>query len=225
MDFTQWHAIVLGSIAFFAMILWGFRCIFRVITKHGYLPFLKHIFYPPLIENSPVFGRTTRFHAILILGLVISNALYIALPKPNVGNLISRSGLMSTVNFILLSLGNHLKFLFTNCGIAFQDYDRMHQWIGAITLIEGLMHSVISIVSDDHTFGSNTISQISKWTVCLMPIDLIKTNTLISGNFSDNFDAGLILFYSSSFLVRDLCSCPSATSGYYYIICVVTLAI
>src|ERR1700730_5700343 len=127
MDITQWYAIALGSILFFSVILWVLRCIFRLVITCGYLPFLKYIAYPQLINDPLVCGRTTCFHAILILGLLTSNALFIALQRPNIEKLISRSGLMSTINLIFLSLGNYMNFLFTDCSIASQDYDQIHR--------------------------------------------------------------------------------------------------
>jgi hypothetical protein len=131
---------------------------------HGSFPFLKYISYPQFIRNIKVFKRTTRLGSILILVRLITNTLCIALPRPNVRTVMSRSALMSSIQLIFLSLGHYMNFVINNCGIASESYNQIHLWIVFVAALEGLIHSVISITLD--SFDTNYLAHISSWTVC-----------------------------------------------------------
>jgi hypothetical protein len=129
-----------------------------------------------------VFGRTTRFQAILILAFLIANVLFITLEAHNGPAVMSRSGLMSCINLALLLFGHHMSIAFRNRGPTSEDYGKIHRWLGRVAVIEGIIHSAIAFASS--TSNPDIMSQISTWTVGFNPFPIPHlTLTLLCRHF------------------------------------------
>jgi len=77
-------------------------------------------------------------------------------------DLISRSGLMASINLIPLFLGGRTNVLASFLGISLHTYYLAHHWVGRVVIIQGLIH-VGSVIASRKpwTFDSFQISGIS----------------------------------------------------------------
>ena len=77
-------------------------------------------------------------------------------------DLISRSGMMASINLIPLFLGGRTSVLANFLGISLHTYYLAHHWIGRIVVLQGLLHVGLVIASGKPwTFDSFQISGIS----------------------------------------------------------------
>ena len=89
--------------------------------------FLKHVLYPQIHRYLRKSEKTTRLDVVLITAFLVGNALCVAIGVKDSPSLIVRTGLMSTVNFIPLALGDHMNIVVSRCGITSRAYERMHR--------------------------------------------------------------------------------------------------
>jgi hypothetical protein len=88
--------------------------------------FLKHLFYPQIYQLIRGLNKATRFNIIIIISFLIGNVLCIIIKVKNTSGLIDRTGLISTINLILLFLGSHMNLIISYCGIIYKIYSHIH---------------------------------------------------------------------------------------------------
>ncbi|KAI9784310.1 MAG: hypothetical protein M1839_002371 [Geoglossum umbratile] len=142
MDVTQWYAVALGGLVAVSVISYLLLSIIKIARTYTTIYFLKYLFYPQVHRYIRGSGKTTRFDVVLIVAFLVGNILCTTIGVKDIPSFTRRTGLMSTINLMPLSLGGHLNLVASRCGIAFEDYVRIHRWLGWVAIAEGLVHAV-----------------------------------------------------------------------------------
>ncbi|KAH7111270.1 ferric reductase transmembrane component 3 [Dendryphion nanum] len=128
MDITQWYAVSLGCLVGLPIIGRLFFSI-TIVRTYGTFYLRKHITYPQIHRYLRRSG----------------NALCLAINVKGVPEFIKRSGLISIINIMPLSLGANMNLIVSRCGISLPTYAKLHQWLGRVAIVEGLIHVAVAV--------------------------------------------------------------------------------
>ena len=177
MDNSHWYALTIAGIA-------GTVVLFYVLIKavdfvNAYITFyfLKHFFYHRLPKYLRLWSNTTWYDVLLVLVYLIGNALCLSIGVTSRKHLVQRTGLLSTVNLIPLALGSHMNIVINRVGLGLETYNRIHRWIARVAVLEGLLHTVLAIISQTPDLHSST--QRAAVVVSLSPLLVENTDHLI----------------------------------------------
>lgn len=134
MDIPQCYALALGILLIVASLLW---VIVNTLRFYESIHFLERVFH---IQIHPCLGNTSWFRGAIILAFLGGNVFFMVVKVKDLPGLVRRSGLISTINLIPLSLGGHMNIIASRCGISLTTYTRTHRWLGRIAIVEGLIH-------------------------------------------------------------------------------------
>jgi hypothetical protein len=145
MDITQWYAVALGGVVALSIIASLFLTIFKCTRTDVKLCFLKHVYYPQIHKCLRGSEKTTRLDVVVIVAFLVGNVLCTTIRVKDVPGLTRRSGLMSTIILMPLSLGGHMNLIANHCGIRLGSYARMHRWLGRVAIVQGLVHTAAAV--------------------------------------------------------------------------------
>jgi len=94
------------------------------------------------------------FDVGLIVAFVVGNVICLISEVKDVASLVKRSGVICTINLIPLALGEHMNMVASWCRLLLRTYARIHEWLGIVAIVEGLVHTVAGVASqklDLHT--------------------------------------------------------------------------
>jgi hypothetical protein len=145
MDDTQWYAIALGGLIGLSVITSLLLASSKKIRTYTKFHFLKHVYYPQVHKYLRGSEKTTRFDlgsiCVFLAGIVVCTAIQVK----DVTALRRRSGLISIINLIPLSLGSRMNLVASYCGTSLGTYGRMHRWLGRVAIAEGLIHTAAAV--------------------------------------------------------------------------------
>ncbi|EXJ56217.1 uncharacterized protein A1O5_12673 [Cladophialophora psammophila CBS 110553] len=163
MDITQWYAIGLSGlvglyVVTFALITISKKIIPRVkllfllvlaglmkIGTYAKRRFLQHVYYPQTHRYLRGSEKITRFDLLVTITFLVGVVVCTVIQVQNIPGLRRRSGLISIINIIPLSLGAHMNLLANVCGIRLGAYGRIHRWLGRVAIVEGLIHTATAV--------------------------------------------------------------------------------
>jgi hypothetical protein len=139
MDIGGWYAVSLGGIIGISISV----CIIIYVTglfhRYGKFWFLKYVFYRQIPFNKGT--QKSLWVAILLLTIVFcSNAACLAVGVEGITEFVKRSGLITAINLIPLSLGSRMNIIADLCGVGLDVYSRLHRWLGRLTIALGITH-------------------------------------------------------------------------------------
>jgi len=161
MNITQWYAVAIAAI-------FGGIVIFRLgsvstaffVSRLQYT-MLKGLIYPLAIQRR-YWTSITRFHGALLGSYFVINGLCMGIGIHTTSDLISRTGLMASINLIPLFFGGRTSLLANFMGISIHTYYLAHHWVGRVVILQGLAHVILVIYSGNPwTFDSFQISGIT----------------------------------------------------------------
>ena len=135
MNIIQWYAVALAAIAALSIIFYVLGISIGILRTYATYHFIKHVFYPRVHRYT---GGTTRYHALLVIALLVGNVLCLTIGTHNRTETMQRAGLLSTVHLIPLALGSHMNSIVSCCGLGYEAYSAVHRWIGRVAVIEGV---------------------------------------------------------------------------------------
>lgn len=135
MDFTDWYAVALGSLVPFFFVV-GF---FLWISK------LKNVLCRRVQRSLKGVGKRTLFRLLFLLLFLIGNVVGLALYVNDARGFIKRSGLISIINLVPLSLGGRMNPIADRCGIDLATYAGMHRWLGRLAIVEAVIHAIAGL--------------------------------------------------------------------------------
>jgi hypothetical protein len=144
MDITQWFAVALGGLVVLSIVFSLLFWITKLARTYGTSHFLKHWYYPQVHRYIRT-GKTTRFEMVLVAAFVVGNVICLTVGVKDVPSLIKRSGLISIINLMPLSLGAHMNLIASYCGISLGAYASIHRWLGWVAIVEGLVHTIAAV--------------------------------------------------------------------------------
>jgi hypothetical protein len=148
MNTIQWYAMALAAAVAFSSVFYILRVLIEFLRIYATFHFLKHIYYPQVHKYVRGSSTTSRFDALLIIAFMAGNAICLILDGiPDRNELLHRTGLLSTVNFVPLALGSHINLIVSYCRLGLEAYNRIYRWIGWVVVIEGLSHMILTIAS------------------------------------------------------------------------------
>jgi hypothetical protein len=166
MDITQWYAVALGGVVALSITAKAFLIIFKyakflalggvvalsitakaflIIFKYAKFYFLKYVYYPQIHKHLRGSEKTTGFDVLLIAAFLVGNGLCTTIRVKDIHGLTGRSGLMSIINLMPLSLGASMNLIASRCGIKLGAYARTHRWLGRVAIVEGLIHTAAAV--------------------------------------------------------------------------------
>jgi predicted ferric reductase len=132
--------------------------------------FLKHVFYPRVHKYL---GGTTRYHALLILALLVGNVLCLAGDRTKI---VQRTGRLTIVNLVPLALGSYMNSIVSCCGLGYESYNAIHCWLGRVAVIKGVIHAIIAVVLQKPNLHSST--QVAALVVSVSPAEARATDEM-----------------------------------------------
>ena len=145
--------MALAAIAALSIIFYVLGISIGILRTYTTYHFLKHVFYPRVHK---CIGGTTRYHALLVITLLVRNVLCLTLGTHNRTEIMQRTGLLSTVNLIPLALGSHMNFIVSRCGLGYEGYSAIYRWIRWVAVIEGVIHVILAVVFQTPNLYSST---------------------------------------------------------------------
>jgi hypothetical protein len=112
-----------------------FLIIFKYTRTDIKLCFLKHVYYPQIYKYLKGSEKIIRFNIIMIVAFLMGNILYITIRVKNIPGLTRRSGLISIIILISLSLRSNINLVVNYCGIRLDDYARIHRWLERVAIV------------------------------------------------------------------------------------------
>ena len=68
-----------------------------------------------------------------------------------------RSGMLASINMIPLFAGGRTSSLVDFLGVPLNDHRLAHHWIGRVAVAQGLLHTVLALVSHEQRRGSGIV--------------------------------------------------------------------
>lgn len=161
MDLTFWYAISLFALAATIYLL---KLASRAISS-GYervrLYFLRDVWYAFLVPPH-YWSRATRGQTLLIAFYTAINGFGMGFGVRNSSDLITRTGIMASINFIPLLLGGRTNLAAEVLGSSLHDYYLVHHWLGRIVVLQSMIHvGLVLAKGEPWTFDSFQISGLS----------------------------------------------------------------
>ncbi|KFY65338.1 hypothetical protein V496_02645 [Pseudogymnoascus sp. VKM F-4515 (FW-2607)] len=141
---SQWYAIALGIIAATAVILSRssvFLLLFIYSCFKGW--FYRMLWYPLLIQRR-YSGSVSRAQGLYVSAYIVMNGFCMGLgirPTHLTTDLISRTGVMASINMVPLFLGGRTSIVVDMLGVSVHSYYLAHHWIGRVVVVQGLIHA------------------------------------------------------------------------------------
>ena len=172
MNLTQWYAISLAASAATLLTYYiGTVVSTFLIVRFQYFA-LKNIVYPLLLRR---FWTGTRFQGGLVGIYIILNGFCMGLGIKSSAELLTRSGLMASINLIPLFMGGRTSMLANLLGISLHTYYLAHHWIGRVVIVQSLIH-VGLVISSRKPWTIDSI-QITGITVSLSLVTILLFNS------------------------------------------------
>jgi hypothetical protein len=169
-DTIQWYAVALAAIAALSIVFYTTRISIRFLRTYTTYHFLKHVFYLQVYKHL---GGTTRYHALLILALLVSNVLCLI---DNCTEIVQQIEQLTIVNLVLLALGTHINSIVSYCGLRYKSYHAIHCWLERVAVIKGVIYIILASVSQKPNLYSST--QVAALVVSVSPAKARTTNKI-----------------------------------------------
>lgn len=124
----------------FALFAWP-KALTRVIFRHVQSRFKLHSLHPYVHS----YLKTPRLDILVLLLFLGANIFCLSFKTGGIDGFVKRSGSISVVNLIPLSLGGHLNPIADFCGIDLKSYVKLHRWLGWVAVIEALIHTTVTV--------------------------------------------------------------------------------
>ena len=145
MDVASWYAVALGSLVLASILACVLSSVIAIFQRYGKIAFLKYLFYPQIPKFLRRSDKTSWFDILVLAMFLGANGIALSVGVGNPTGFIRRSGLISVVNLVPLFLGGQMNIIASHCGLGLGAYVRMHRWLGAVAIVEGLLHVIVSI--------------------------------------------------------------------------------
>lgn len=156
MEVTQWYAVSLGALSVLLIGIAITQSIYMFLRIHITFYFLKHVFYPQIPRCVRGSKTITRFDVGLIVIFLAANVLWASIGVQTTEDLQRRIGHLSTINFMALAFGGRMNLIANICDLKLSDIGRIHGWLGAVTVIEGLVHSLLAALHQRPNISRST---------------------------------------------------------------------
>jgi hypothetical protein len=124
-----------------------FRCWLLRHIVYPLFPSLSHIASPlfPHLKQHRRWSSVTYMDLILLGAYAGVNGFCMRFRMDGVDDLMQRSGLLSSVNTVLLFPGGRTNVFIDACGIPLHTYYLAHHWIGRIAVAQAILHAGLAI--------------------------------------------------------------------------------
>jgi hypothetical protein len=126
----------------------------RVIVTARWLAY-RGCRHTPLLLASTTWTNVSRFEAILIVVLLISNIIPYSLP---IDILQRKSGLLSLLNTVLTSLGGGRNLITDYLELPLSTNNMIHRWTGRIATGHAVVHLISVLDGDGNGIPQQSIS-------------------------------------------------------------------
>ena len=144
--FVRWYAISIGGLVALPFIFQFRR--FGTMQIYTCIRFwlLKNFVYPLLLPRWLDWTRVTIGQAVALAAYATING-FLMIPWRSSSDLMSRCGMLASVNIVPLFLGGRTSFLAEFLGLQLHTYYLAHHWIGRMVVLQGLLHTTLAITS------------------------------------------------------------------------------
>jgi hypothetical protein len=147
MDLTLWYAVALSSLIVLLFLSHRISLMSRTALSYVASCLLKRKYHPQIHRYVRGSEKATLIDVGLIVAFVVGNGFCLIFRVKDVASLVKRSGVICTINFAPLALGEHMNMVANWCGLSLGAYARIHEWLGVVVLVEALVHTVAGAVS------------------------------------------------------------------------------
>jgi hypothetical protein len=159
MEISQWYAVALGCVVALPVAI---RLVLvTLVPTCGAFYIRKRLVYPRPFRGHI---RLNGLDFILILAFLAGNAVCLAIDVKDISQLAKRSGVVSVINLLPLSLGADMNLIVSISGMSLPAYAKFHRWLGRVALGEGLIH--VAAATSYHKLNLRTTSGVGTLTVC-----------------------------------------------------------
>lgn len=145
MDVASWYAVTLGGLMLASVLASVLFSIIAISQHYGGITFRRYLLYPQIPRYLRNSDKTSWFDLLVFVMFLGANAIALSAGVGSTTHFIRRSGLISVINLIPLFLGGQMNIIASRCGIGLRAYIRIHRWLGAVAIAEGLLHAIMSM--------------------------------------------------------------------------------
>jgi hypothetical protein len=162
---------MLGIFSLYALILAGiFAALFVLWASQFAIPYFPHlrvwtlrrIVYPLLIRRRRWTSVTYMEFALLGVYAAVNGAImggaFKSVGLDENSDLMRRSGLISSVNTVVLFLGGRTNVFIDAFGVPLHTYYLAHHWIGRMAIAQALLHTILAISRKKWVFDTKSNS-------------------------------------------------------------------
>ena len=147
MDLTQWYAIALGGLVAMLFLSHRILLMIRLALSYAASCLLKRKHHLQVHRYVRGLERATLFDVGLVIAFLVGNVFCLTFGVKNVASLVKCSGVICAINLVPLALGEHMNVVASWCGLSLGAFARIHEWLGIVALVEGLVHTVAGAAS------------------------------------------------------------------------------
>lgn len=144
----QWYAISLGIIATTVVILSRSSLFLLLLIYSSFRKWFYRMLWYPVFIKRRYSGSVSRAQGLYVLAYIVMNGFCMGLgirPGHLTTDLISRTGVMASINMVPLFLGGRTSIVVDMLGVSVHSYYLAHHWIGRVVAVQGLIHSGLVI--------------------------------------------------------------------------------
>lgn len=164
MELTLWYSIAIAALAV-VLVLGGIGIyIFLFMFKQVKFVFRRYFWYVPLLRRRRLWGSVSLGQGFLVTLYIVLNgfAMGVGIDITNASDLITRTGLLASINTVPLFFGGRTSILAEILGFSFHSYYLAHHWIGRVVVLQSLLHAILVAARGElWTFNIFQVSGIS----------------------------------------------------------------
>lgn len=140
---TIWYAISLGILVTTIALL-SHPSLFIIMLIYNCFKrwFYQELWYPLFIHRR-YWGSVSRGQGLFVTAYIVMNGFCMGLGIQSTTDLISRTGVMASVNMVPLFLGGRTSIVVDLLGVSVHSYYLAHHWIGRVVVVQGLIHAAL----------------------------------------------------------------------------------
>lgn len=141
---VEWYGLSLAAVAILVA-FWRTRYVassFLVVLRRNLVRFLV---YRVAIRRSMHWPGATLLQCCLFSSLLGVNAFCLMFKTNTLADVITRSGIIASINMVPLFLGGRSNMLVDLIGIPLHVHHLFHHWVGRLSIILALIHSGLAV--------------------------------------------------------------------------------
>jgi hypothetical protein len=146
LEVSEWYGVALGGV----LMLWLLMRVSSYLFRKWATWSFRYFVYPRLRYRWILIGGMSPVEILLLLLYIGSNGFCMAFRATSTSEVSSRAAILSTINMVPLMVGSRLSVAADLLGVANGSFTMLHRWIGLVSTVQGVTHTVLSVSDRAH---------------------------------------------------------------------------